>query len=105
MATNSTASAHQAMELGDFTASTRILTISAMAAAIGALSAFLALVLLKLIGLFTNLFFYLRFDTTLVTPEDHRLGAFVILVPVVGALIIGIMARYGSEKIRGHGIP
>jgi len=61
--------------------------------------------LLKLIGLFTNLFFFQRWSTALVSPAGHHLGVGVIIVPVIGALIIGFMARYGSERIRGHGIP
>ena len=59
----------------------------------------------SLIGLFTNLFFFQRWSTALVSPADNHLGCFVVLVPVAGALIIGVMARYGSERIRGHGIP
>ena len=94
-----------AESLGDFTATPRLLTISLFATAIGIISAFVALGLLKLIGLFTNIFFFQRFSTALITPEAHSLGAFVIVVPVIGALIIGLMARYGSERIRGHGIP
>src|SRR5262245_14088025 len=92
-------------ELGDFTATLRVVPISALAVVIGVMSAFVALVLLRLIGLFTNLFFYGRWDTAFVSPADHHLGLWVVLVPVGGALIIGLMARYGSERIRGHGIP
>jgi H+/Cl- antiporter ClcA len=91
--------------LGDFTATPRLLLISLFAICIGIVGAFVALGLLKLIGLFTNLFFFQRFSTDLITPEAHTLGPFVIIVPVIGALIIGFMARYGSERIRGHGIP
>ena len=91
--------------LGDFTATIRIIPIGALAVVIGAFAAFVAAGLLKLIGFFTNLFFFQRLGTDLVSPEGHHLGAFVIAVPVVGALIIGVMARYGSERIRGHGIP
>jgi chloride channel protein, CIC family len=91
--------------LGDFTATPRLLLISLFAIGIGIVGAFVALGLLKLIGLFTNLFFFQRFSTALITPEAHTLGPFVIVVPVIGALIIGFMARYGSERIRGHGIP
>jgi H+/Cl- antiporter ClcA len=94
-----------AEELADFTATPRLLLISAFAIVIGLVSAYVALALLELIGLFTNLFFFQRFSTALVTPEGHTLGPFVILVPVAGALVIGVMARYGSERIRGHGIP
>ena len=91
--------------LGDFTTTPRMIAISLVAIGIGAVSAYVAKGLLALIGLFTNLFFFQRWDTTLVAPVGHHLGPFVILVPVVGALIIGFMARYGSERIRGHGIP
>ncbi len=94
-----------AEDLADFTATRRLLIISAFGIVIGVVSAYVALALLKLIGFFTNLFFFQRLSTALMTPEEHTLGPWVILVPVVGALIIGIMARYGSERIRGHGIP
>jgi len=91
--------------LGDFTTTRRVLVLSGLAAGIGVLSAFVALALLRLIGLCTNLFFFQRWDTTLISPTGHTLGPFVVLVPIIGALIIGFMARYGSERIRGHGIP
>ena len=94
-----------ASELGDFTATPRLLTISVFATVIGVVSAYVALVLLRLIGLFTNLFFFQRFSTSPASPADHTLGPFVVLVPIAGAIIIGLMARYGSERIRGHGIP
>lgn len=92
-------------KLGDFTVTPRTIAISMLAVAIGAISAFVALGLLKLIGVFTNLFFFQRWSTALVSPAGNHLGALEILVPVGGALIIGYMARYGSERIRGHGIP
>src|SRR4051812_7557535 len=91
--------------LGDFTTTSRVVPISGLGIVIGAFAAVVAAALLKLIGFFTNLFFFQRFDTTLVSPTGHHLGPFVILVPVVGAAIVGLMARYGSERIRGHGIP
>ena len=91
--------------LGDFTTGTRVITIGVIAVGIGIVSAYVALALLKLIGLFTNLFFFQRWSTAFASPADHTLGPFVILVPVAGALMIGFMARYGSERIRGHGIP
>src|SRR5690242_6127209 len=91
--------------LGDFTTTPRVIILSALAIVIGLLGAVVALVLLRLIGLFTNLFFYQRWDTTLVSPAGNQLGILVVLVPVIGALIVGFMARYGSERIRGHGIP
>src|SRR6266480_1086143 len=91
--------------LGDFTTRPRVITISVMAIVIGVIGAYIALALLQLIGLFTNLFFYQRWSSALVSPAANTLGAFEIVIPVIGALIIGVMARYGSERIRGHGIP
>jgi H+/Cl- antiporter ClcA len=92
-------------ELGDFTTTLRVLPICALAIVIGVLCAYVALALLRLIGLFTNLFYYGQWGTKLISPAGNHLGWYSILVPVGGAFIIGIMARYGSERIRGHGIP
>jgi len=72
---------------------------------IGALCAFVALTLLRLIGLFTNLFYFGKWSSAMVSPMGNHLGVYRVLVPIAGALIIGVMARYGSERIRGHGIP
>jgi CIC family chloride channel protein len=92
--------------LGDFTVSPRVLPITLLACAVGALGALVADVLLKLIGLITNLAFYQRFATTLVAPgADHHSPLLILLLPVLGGLILGLMARYGSELIRGHGMP
>ena len=92
-------------ELGDFTATIRVLPIAGLALAIGVLASLVALALLRLIGLFTNLFYFGRWSTALVSPVGNHLGIFSVLVPIGGTLIIGVMARYGSERIRGHGIP
>lgn len=92
-------------KLGDFTTTPRVILISFMAVTIGAISSGVAWVLLKLIGIFTNLFYYGRWGTALVSPAGNHLGYWAILVPVAGSLIIGLMARYGTERIRGHGIP
>ena len=83
----------------------RILLLSGMALIIGSLSAVVAKILVVLIAIFTNLTFYQRFSTEFVSPANHHLGKLVIIAPVIGGLIIGLTARYGSEKIRGHGIP
>jgi H+/Cl- antiporter ClcA/CBS domain-containing protein len=83
----------------------RALWISALAVAIGFTSAYIALALLKLIGLFTNLFFFQRWSDAMVSPATNRLGWWEVVIPVIGALIIGFMARFGSDRIRGHGIP
>ena len=90
---------------GDFTTTPRVVYISILAVAIGAISSGVAWVLLRLIGLFTNLFYYGRLSTALVSPVGNSLGYLAVFVPVIGGLIIGLMARYGSERIRGHGIP
>jgi H+/Cl- antiporter ClcA/CBS domain-containing protein len=100
-----TAKSQTARELGDFTTGRQVILISGLAVAIGVVSAFIALALLRLIGLFTNLFFYQRIGFTLVSPANNTLGWLEVLVPIAGALIVGFMARYGSERIRGHGIP
>jgi chloride channel protein, CIC family len=92
-------------KLADFTTTHQVVPLALMAVAIGVLNAFVALALLKLIGIFTNLFFFQRWGTALVSPASNTLGLWELWVPVVGALIIGVMARYGSERIRGHGIP
>src|SRR5215469_16028669 len=92
-------------QLGDFTTTIRVIPISLMAIAIGVISTFVAWFLLKLIGLFTNLAYYQRFDTSFVSPAGNELGIYAVAVPVIGSLIVGLMARYGSERIRGHGIP
>jgi H+/Cl- antiporter ClcA/CBS domain-containing protein len=79
--------------------------IAVLAILIGFLSTGVAWALLRLIGLFTNLCYYHRWDTTMVSPAANQLGGWAILIPIGGSLVIGLMARYGSERIRGHGIP
>ena len=92
-------------KLGDFTTTMRVLPIAGLAMVIGVIGAYVALGLLRLIGLFTNLFYYQRIGTAMVSPAGNHLGWWAVLVPVVGGIVIGFMARYGSDKIRGHGIP
>jgi H+/Cl- antiporter ClcA len=92
--------------LGDFSVTPRLITISALALPIGAASACVAWGLLRLIGLITNGVFYHRVATGLVAPDGtHHNPALILLAPVAGGLVIGLLARYGSEKIRGHGMP
>src|SRR5579864_5571805 len=90
---------------GDFTVTPRVLVLSLLAIAIGLLSTAVAFVLLRLISLFTNLFYFQRWSTAVASPAQNTLGGYAVLIPVAGALIIGLIARYGSERIRGHGIP
>ncbi|HET7684590.1 MAG TPA: chloride channel protein [Marmoricola sp.] len=91
--------------LGDFTTTPRMLLITALALPVGAVAAVAAWALLRLVGLITNAVFYQRVDSSLVAPGDNHPWWLVLLAPVVGGLVIGVMARYGSEKIRGHGMP
>ena len=90
---------------GDFTAGARLIGISAIAVGVGVLCSGVAVILLRLIALFTNLFYYGSLSLVERSPAGHHLGWWSVLVPVAGGLIIGLMARYGSERIRGHGIP
>jgi len=93
-------------ELGDFTTvDRRLFFISAIGVLIGIVAAIVALILLSLIGFFTNLFYYGRVSFQFISPANNELGLFAIAVPAIGGLIVGVMARYGSERIRGHGIP
>ena len=82
-----------------------MLLLCLLAVPIGAIGALVAKALLWLIAVITNAAFFLRLSATAATPETNHLGLWVIAVPVVGSVAIGFMARYGSEKIRGHGIP
>src|SRR6202522_3324812 len=91
--------------LRDFTVDRRVWLLSAIALVIGIGASLLAVVLLSLIALSTNIFYYHRFSMVAVTPAGSPLGHWMVFVPVVGGLIVGLMARYGSDKIRGHGIP
>ncbi|MDE2289330.1 MAG: chloride channel protein [Burkholderiales bacterium] len=92
--------------LGDFTMTSRTLYISLFACVIGAASGLIAWALLRLIGLITNLVFYQRLEVGLVAPgATHHPAALILLAPVLGGILVGLMARYGSEAIRGHGMP
>lgn len=91
--------------LGDFTASPSLLRLVPLALLIGALAAGISLALLDMIGFFTNLFYFQRLSVHLVSPYGNKLGVIAVAIPVVGGLLVGLMARFGSEQIRGHGIP
>src|SRR5439155_1467546 len=85
-----------AAPLGDFTADMRIVRLVIMAALIGVISAFVALGLVRLIGLFTNLAYFHRIAGTLASPADSQLGLWVLPIPVLGGLVVGLMARFGT---------
>jgi H+/Cl- antiporter ClcA len=89
----------------DFATNSRLLMLSAFGLLIGVMSTLGAAALLAAIRFFTNLFFFGKFSLATTSPADNRLGLVVVAIPALGGLIVGLMARYGSEKIRGHGIP
>jgi len=89
----------------DFAADHRLLRIALIAAVIGLFSTGGAWLLLHLIRFFTNLFFFQAISAEFHSPAENTLGPMVIVMPIIGGLIIGLIARYGSPQIRGHGIP
>lgn len=92
--------------LSDFTTNgKRLAILSLLALCIGILSGFVAFILLRLIGLITHLAYDGRVGWSLIAPNPHHWGILSILVPVLGGLVVGLLAKYGSDKIRGHGIP
>lgn len=96
-------------QVGDVTlgepAQFRMVLVSFLAGGIGLLAGLIAFLLYRLIGLFTNIAFYHRFVTDFVSARHNELGLWVIPIPVIGGIIVGFMAKYGTSKIRGHGIP
>ena len=92
-------------ELGDFTTTTRVIPISLLAIAIGAICAGVAWAFLHLINVVTNIAYFHRWSADPASPALNTLGVFALFIPIVGGLIIGLMARFGSDRIRGHGIP
>ena len=92
--------------LRDFTVDRRVWLLTGVAMLIGAGAAGLAVLLLRAIALATNLFYYHRLSLALVGPAGSPLSPWIMpLVPVLGGLLVGFIAHYGSDKIRGHGIP
>jgi CIC family chloride channel protein len=105
MAMRPDSAVHRKDTLRDFTADSRLLLLAAMAVVVGSTGAGAAWVLLRLIALFTNLAYFQRLSIASVNFADVRLPLWTIVIPVIGSLIVGMIARFGSEKIRGHGIP
>src|SRR5579859_5383022 len=83
----------------------RMVLVSFLAAGIGLLAGLIAFALYDLIGLFTNIVFYHRFVVDFTSARHNQLGLWVIPIPVIGGIIVGLMAKYGTPKIKGHGIP
>jgi len=95
----------EAHRLGDFTTDRRVLLIAAIAVIVATAGVITGVILLRLIRLVTNLAYFGRLTLADLNIGHSPLGIAAVAVPVVGSLIVGLMARYGSEKIRGHGIP
>ena len=91
--------------LRDFTVDRRVWLLSGVSLGIGCCATALAVLLLRCIALSTNLFYYHRWSLAPASPAGSPLGHWMVVVPVIGGLMVGIMARFGSDKIRGHGIP
>ena len=83
----------------------RVITVSLLAIGIAIVVSCIARLLIYLINLVTNISFYGNFSVSQESPANNHLGLFVILLPIVGGIIVGLMALYGSKAIRGHGIP
>jgi len=92
-------------QLRDHSANWRMIILALAALPIGAGAACGAWLLLKLIAIATNLFWFGRLSTANLDPVDAHVGLAVVAIPVIGSVMIGLMARFGSDKIRGHGIP
>ncbi len=91
--------------LGDFTTDPRVLLIAGVAAIVATAGVGAGVALLDLIRIATNLAYFGRFSLADLNLAHSPLGLWAVLVPVAGALMVGLIARYGSQKIRGHGIP
>ena len=83
----------------------RVLLVCSLSIFVAVLSMIVAKLLLLGIQLFTNIFYFQQFSFTERAPGENTLGWWAVLIPVIGGLIVGAMARWGSKAIRGHGIP
>lgn len=103
--TASTINIPKARRLADHSADWRMVMLAGAAIVVGTGAAFGAWILLKLIALATNLFWFGRLSAASAEIVDAHVGLAVVAIPVIGSVLIGLMARFGSEKIKGHGIP
>ena len=92
-------------ELSDYSLDARVLYVSALAAGLGSLSTVAAWALLRLIALATNVFYFGRLSFRDIEPATRGVHWWMVLIPVLGGLIVGLIARFGSPKVRGHGMP
>src|SRR5882757_4473734 len=91
--------------LRDYTADSRMITMSGLAVIIGGAGAALSWILLKLIYVATNVFYFHRLSAQFADPGSSHLGWKAVFLPVIGGLLVGLIARFGSDRIRGHGMP
>lgn len=103
--TASTINIPKPKRLADHSADWRMIMLAGAAVVVGTGAAFGAWILLKLIAFATNLFWFGRISAAPAEIMDANVGLAVVAIPVIGSLLIGLMARFGSEKIKGHGIP
>ncbi|HET6142895.1 MAG TPA: chloride channel protein [Candidatus Acidoferrales bacterium] len=92
-------------ERGSASVRFRVGYISLLASVVGIIAGCSAFVLFKLIAFITNIAFFSVWSFQFRSAAENQRGVWVILIPVIGGLLIGLMAKYGSPKIRGHGIP
>ncbi|HEX8170809.1 MAG TPA: chloride channel protein [Thermoanaerobaculia bacterium] len=83
----------------------RVVLLCGMSVVLAIVTGVVAQFLISIIAVVTNISFYGRLSTRFVSPAGHHLGWLVVFVPAIGGVIVGLMARYGSKAIRGHGIP
>lgn len=102
---NSISQTSASPESGQTLARFRLGYISLLAGLVGVIAGIVAFLLYNLIGLFTNLSYYHVWSFQFRSPANNQLGPWVIVIPVIGGIIVGYMAKYGSPKIKGHGIP
>ncbi len=102
---SSTSGGRSKATLSDYTLDARVLYLSALAALLGSVASVAAWALLELINLATNLFYYQRISVAEISPYSHPLRWWSVFIPVIGGLLVGVIARYGSPKVRGHGLP
>src|SRR3954447_19243018 len=90
---------------GDFTTDKRVLVLAAMALVVGTGGALSAWVLINLIALVTNAVWLFKISVEPLAMGTVARSPWMVAAPIIGGIVIGLMARFGSEKIRGHGIP
>src|ERR1700739_2556690 len=82
-----------------------VIKICVYAALVGFVGGLVAQALLELIYLFTNIFYYGKFSFAITNPANHHLGAWAILIPPIGGLLVGVMIYFWEPTLKGHGIP